>query len=763
MTKFILICCLLFSNFFWGQHKEVKIDFEELGSKVTILINDHRKRLKAVALHNENSLQKAAQDHSNYLAKTGTLSHVQNESNKKNPIDRVHFYDGKIYNKIGENVLFNIIEPKKYEAQDLDKLAIRIFNQWKNSPPHHKNMINQDFDAAAIGFAIDTKKNRLYATQVFGSTGAIIEKQLSENAFGLKVKNENCKKVSFNTQLAIGNSIQIESDEAVLYFHDKQKFESIFSHENDGIAIDFIEKEQMNCGNSNRFDVSPIYDGVLAKPVFRTELLDNNKAENEYKLITTVGKVPPHLIGKDIIANVVLIFNNCACEYIVPLKVNSETIDLFPIHPIIEKPKDAILSNKGILFSNEIRFDFDKNKVKPSNYNPYFTGDKVHSIQIYSYSSVEGNEAINTKLHKERAAIIEKFANDSLHINLKPSLKIEKENWEMCYLQLAMENLEDWINKPKNEIRKYINSNQEYWKEYLDAQRTSKLVINYYGELSNDIQEIDYETTFAELNLRTAIFEKNNTKAIAALVKLYQVEHTNCLFEELLFNEIKTNPALVQNAAAILSNNLQNEIKVIEFLKAWFEKFETLPLNSQHNLLVLYCKINKDLLENWDVNTAKLSNVTKPKTLKNQFIKFENNQKLQANYDYILLYYSNHINDYANINTYFERVYSSFKANCKTKEDRIKLALFLNHWSTYEYSVSLLLTEINKPTFSKEEALLLAQTATIFFDENTTKQNQQIINKVYQLNKKAWCNWQKENFNLLRNSQIKAEYCKRCE
>lgn len=126
MTKFILICCLLFSNFFWGQHKEVKIDFEELGSKVTIIINDHRKRLKAVALHNENSLQKAAQDHSNYLAKTGTLSHVQNESNKKNPIDRVHFYNGKIYNKIGENVLFNTIEPKKYEAQDLDKLAIKF-------------------------------------------------------------------------------------------------------------------------------------------------------------------------------------------------------------------------------------------------------------------------------------------------------------------------------------------------------------------------------------------------------------------------------------------------------------------------------------------------------------------------------------------------------------------------------------------------------------------------------------------------------------
>ena len=54
----------------------------------------------------------------------------------------------------------------------------------------------------------------------------------------------------------------------------------------------------------------------------------------------------------------------------------------------------------------------------------------------------------------------------------------------------------------------------------------------------------------------------------------------------------------------------------------------------------------------------------------------------------------------------------SFKSNIKTKEDRMNLALFVNHWSVYNYSIALLKAEMNKPTFSKEEALLLAQTAT---------------------------------------------------
>jgi hypothetical protein len=184
--------------------------------------------------------------------------------------------------------------------------------------------------------------------------------------------------------------------------------------------------------------------------------------------------------------------------------------------------------------------------------------------------------------------------------------------------------------------------------------------------------------------------------------------------------------------------------------------------NAQLNLLILYCRINSELLEKWDVNISKLTNVSKPASIENKFIAFKENKKLQSNFDYILLYYSNHINDYKNINRYFDRVFLSFKSNIKTKEDRIDLALFVNHWSVYSYSITLLKAEMNKPTFSKEEALLLAQTFTLFFEGNDVKTNQQILNKVYQLNKKEWCEWQKENFNLLRNDQIKSDFCKKC-
>ncbi|RTL13813.1 MAG: CAP domain-containing protein [Flavobacteriaceae bacterium] len=763
MSKFFLFVSFLFSISVFSQ-QEIEIDFKKLNSKVSALINEHRKSLKLKELTKDKFLQMAAEDHSLYLQNLGFLSHEQKDIKKKNPSDRVQLYGGKNFSGFGENILFTTIKKEKYSDKELDKLAITIFNQWKNSPPHYKNIINKDFDAADLGFFIDTKRNRIYATQVFGIKGVEIPNQLSENAFGVEEKNKKCRPIDFGTKLHIGNSIEIEGDNVILYYHDKQKFELMFSNPKDGIAIDFVEKEQMSCNKPNTFDVSQIYDGVMSEPIYREELLKNNTAQNEYKLITKVGEVPRHLVGKEIVANVILIFDNCACEYVVPLKVNSKTIDLFPLEPIIELTNDASLSNKGIIYTEELLFEFDKNKVKSNNESHYKLYDKVHSTQIYSYSSVEGNEIFNKKLHNERAIAIEKFARDSLNIKVKPSLVIAEENWEKCYIQLAMENMEYLASKPKNEIRNYINLKNKEFETYLNQQRVSKLVVNYYGEINKDsLSNEDYLGSFYDLNLRTAIFDKNYKNANLSLSKLYTLDYSISIFDETVFNELKSNPKLVQNATAVICKNFkQDYFKTTQFLKIWLEKFDTLPKNAQLNLLILYCRINSELLEKWDVNISKLTNVSKPASIENKFITFKENKKLQSNFDYILLYYSNHINDYKNINRYFDRVFLSFKSNIKTKEDRINLALFVNYWSAYNYSINLLKAEMNKPTFSKEEALLLAQTFTLFFEGNDVKTNQQILNKVYQLNKKEWCEWQKENFNLLRNDQIKSDFCKKC-
>jgi uncharacterized protein YkwD len=822
MRKILL--AILFLNLCSVSAQDLIIDYNQLSDEVLKQINSHRKTLKIGELKEDPILFKAAQDHSIYMNEENILSHEQMVIDKKFPKDRIKYYQGNDFNVFGENVLYTTIDVKHYSKTDILALAKKVFIQWKRSPPHYRNMISKDYELAGIAFSFDKKTRRLYATNVFGAKGVVIPNQLSNNAFGLSEKSIYCKNVDLGDQIHIGNGLRVEGDDVILYYYDIEKFKRIFKDPSDAIAIDFIEENQFQCASKNNFDVSLIYDGVLSKPIYRNELLSNNSAKNDFKIITKVGKVPEHLKDKNFTLNMVFIFNNCACEYAVPIDIKSRSIALFPIIPIVEIPKNTILSNKGIIKTDEHSFAFERNKIveKFEDTNEYIINDSflnldaisesgiiieydtlssenfdeiasnentasfseaeyediteeieipftiinetIHSTQIYSYSSIEGNEELNQKLYQERAIAIENFGKEHLDIAIKPSKIIAKENWETCYIQLEMENLGELATKSKEEIRNYINTNKTTWEGYLDQQRVSKLIANYYGEIEtkNPNNEV-YLQFLYEVNLRTGIYEKDYNRANLALAKLYDVTFCSAIFDEIVFSELMTNKKLVQNAcAALIKHHHYNHFKTVQFLKHWLNEYDTFNKDTQHNLLNLYCVTNEDLLNTWDVSTTKLANVTKPKSLEDSFELFDNDLNLTANYNYVALYYANHINDSEGTNHYFKEVYSSFKDNIKSSKDRVSLGLFLNHWNAYYKTIPLLKAEMKKPTFSKEEALLLAQTYAARETNENSDDLEYILKKAYQLNKNAWCNWQKKNKNLLRNTTVKAEFCKMC-
>jgi uncharacterized protein YkwD len=167
MQKIIITLLLLISSISFCQ--ETKIDFEELDTKVSDLINNHRNTLRLKSLEKDIFLKKAAEDQSSYIAKTKTLSHEQTTKNKKMPINRVDFYQGQEFILVGENLLYTGIQDKTYSDIDLDVLAAKIFNLWKNSPNHYKNMINSKYYYAEFGFCLDWKNKRIYVAQVFGA------------------------------------------------------------------------------------------------------------------------------------------------------------------------------------------------------------------------------------------------------------------------------------------------------------------------------------------------------------------------------------------------------------------------------------------------------------------------------------------------------------------------------------------------------------------------------------------------------------------
>ncbi len=159
---------LLISTLSFSQNQN-KIDLEKLKTKVYQLVNEERSNNDRKVLGLDTYLKKAADDHAKYIAKAQTFSHEQTDAKKQNPKERVSFYGGNSFVLVGENLLFTGIKDQIYTEADLDTLALKMFNLWKKSPNHLKNILDHQYFYTEIGFSIDWENKKIYAVQLFGA------------------------------------------------------------------------------------------------------------------------------------------------------------------------------------------------------------------------------------------------------------------------------------------------------------------------------------------------------------------------------------------------------------------------------------------------------------------------------------------------------------------------------------------------------------------------------------------------------------------
>ena len=168
MKTQITLFLIFVSTFSFSQNQN-KIDLEKLKTKVYQLVNEERSNNDRKLLGLDAHLKKAADDHAKYIAKAQTLSHEQTDSKKQSPKDRVYFYGGNSFVLVGENLLFTGIKDQIYSEADLDTLALKMFNLWKKSPNHLKNILDHQYLYTEISFSIDWENKKIYAVQMFGA------------------------------------------------------------------------------------------------------------------------------------------------------------------------------------------------------------------------------------------------------------------------------------------------------------------------------------------------------------------------------------------------------------------------------------------------------------------------------------------------------------------------------------------------------------------------------------------------------------------
>lgn len=764
-NKTILFLLLFLPAIGFSQLTEKDKDF--LRQELSEQINDLRVSLGVKPLKFNDTLQKAAVFHSEYMAKYDVLSHDETRSKYSTPKKRVSEFEGSIFDIVGENILYSTPQSFPLKKKELVALANEMFTSWKNSPPHYANMIDPEYVFADLGFKTETKKDIVYATQVFGRKGHVVENQISDNAFGLVKAPKDCEKEysSFsNLIMSMGNNLEIEGNEVVLYYHDISYFKKIFSNPTDGVAIDLISKEQMACGKPNELDFSPVYDGILLKPFYSQEMLANNTAESDYRVITKVGEIPAEYQSEDYTPSLVLIKNGKACKYIYPSQVQSKAYELRPIEPIIKDEQSVELVEEGVVQTQIVNYDFQTNITRPVS-NPLVRKypDPIHSVRIISYSSVEGDSVNNDKLHKARAAYIQNQLTRKLRV---PVEKIEidaRENWSMMDFQLNYFERDELTSISHDSLKSILATDDKSlpWDSLLFSQRRATAIINYEGQFSDSLSH----ESIGEFNLRTAVAYNNPKLANKALYTMYNKKNYNpyILFEPQIREFIESNPKTIANYSALLSRNyLIDPYAVSSFIHNCLVRLDKLDLDAKTNLLHLYTLVGTHLLDNWDVPSERLSNVIHPLKIK-KFSSTEIKDELVLNLHLTFIDYFGQVNDGPNISKSFYFIADYFQTRSLEPEDDVDLALFFNKWSMYKMAIKHLLPRLEEDKLNDNGLFLLAQTMNFTNYGDETGEYIEVHQKAIEADQDRWCRWLNIDFQVKRNHKIKRLYCESCE
>lgn len=725
-------------------------------------VNQLRDSLGLEPLLQNEVLQKAALDHSKYMAKNKVLSHDE-KGPGRTVAKRVRRAGSRDFEIVGENILFNEVNSFKFNQKKLEELAREMYLQWRNSPPHYRNMIQQAYVFGDIGISADSKTGRIYATQVFGSKGVRVEGQISKNGFGIRASREECSSLSDNLLTNMGNSIGIRNDTIFFTYHNISNVKRFLTGAKDGFAIDLIDRDQMSCGGPNVLDMSKVYDGVLLEPVFRDEVFRRNTAEGEHRLITYLGVVPESLKGRNLALGMVYLKNGQMCMYTVPAYAPSDAYVMEPFEPKLINPKKE-LSNNVIWATEKLEFDFERGALTSRN-QPKIERAKealdVYSIKVLSYSSVEGSSESNIRLHENRGKYIEKYIKSRLS---DKDFKVDidaQENWRLMDFQLRYLFADSLLELSHEELKALIASGDESqdWDQLLFEQRSSTAFINYLKE----VDPMEWQVELPELNLVTAIVQGDNIRANQAMYEMYQrKDRVIRVFEDQVFDALLKDKELVQNASALIAHAYDfDRKKATMFVHAWASRLDELSSAAKENVLHLYSILGYELVQKWDVSAKKLSNVIHPKRLEG-LINNDLPSQIMLNANLTFLYYYGHTLENEGLQRSFDFVKDYMEEKSFTEPQLTKLVLFFNDWSRYDLTNKYLIKSFDEGVISDENLFILAHTISRYEKGEHHDKYLEIMREMKKRAPEYWCEWIDSEFQILRDHEIKQMYCETC-
>lgn len=738
-------------------------------------LDELRKSKNLGPLAHDAILAKAAEDQALYMQVNDTVTHQQKTPKKVQPVDRVVFYKGT-HDGVGENCLFSYIQ-KRYLKNAKNKkdtsttiiityeqAAEGIFQLWKNSPLHYKNMIDPRYEVQGLGLVYNPANKKLFAAQVFGIKPYTYDKELLPllSDYGIKPKNAAIcaalEKEKLN-DYPFGDRFFREGNKIYIYKHNPQDFYNTFKDPQDKVAIDIMQRDQFPCGEPNRFNGSPYYDGVLLPPVTFKEIFARNQGQNG-ALLAYVCTIPPELADRKIKYSVVIIKNNCQCSYTTPICQDTKLYDLINLQPFWDTIPTALATDSfHLTIKQKIRFQRGKAEVNPHDLGTTIAklqnlGQFVKSVKLNAYSSVEGDAAVNKRLAEQRARVILSKLQPCLPKNVNAQVAAA-ENWNLFYRQIRntpYAYLKSWNELAiKNALR---DSLKKPLAPQLDEERYTEFEIEvsgYYDNFSNG----DVISAGVNKWIQAGDFNKAHQLQSRLIRKYIAGEVTLETISEYDFgDDTLVIPFYINLLAAKCLNPENEEFQDKKRMQQLFKRFSE-SKKSQYNFCIYairYYVATGDTL----VNFERLENMVKsceelapPKAV----------NSLRLNFHLTAMNYYTRENVHDKMTEHINAIHNLFSTVKLDDNSAFKLALYFSYYSMTRWVVELLEPYIEKNKQERFNHLYLAAGA-VLYNSPYPEKYMNALARYIQLYPDDFVIWVGSDFQLMRHPEFKDPYCK---
>lgn len=744
-------------------------------------LNKLREEKNCTPLIEDKTLGEAAKDQADYMLGINQLSHNQKTKGKETPQKRVFHYKGT-HDQVGENCIKIYLKKSMYDkntkkttiANTYEEAAQELYTGWKNSPGHYKNMITEGYDVEGLGFAFNKDSSSLFVAQVFGAKPFVPIKGVSipTDAFGIKeplpaickcFEEKTAKKVFETFQTGVyGDSITVRCE-------DLKSMKAFFNHPSDAIFFDVVIREQFPCEKNNLLHGSPIHDGVMLKPILFKEIFKLNKAKDGKNLFAVLCKVPEQFKNYNFDINYGIIKQGFKCTYTWPSTAPGKNLEILELYPkwLYEEGKKIIPDTFDGTLDFIIPFERGKSTLskrdekkiseKLSIYKPY-----IKSININTYSSVEGNSDMNIKLQEKRATVIVELIQKQTELSANFNIEA-KENWDEFYLQIKPSPFKYLGNLSHDEIK--IKLKQKPLLDSIDfllrKTRTAKISIKlnaivndsssahlimavYKKSLkSNDsLKAFNYQNKLLEHAFNNRFDREEITHLEVPITKKFLPIWTNYLAAAITDSgyiySYDTRSKLLE-AANLDTNFLPMQFNIcIMSLKYLHQYSDTLiPINK------LEIKMNKC----FKMGDTKLDSTLVYHMLLNYSILSAYNHWIRYEYDKI----DKHL---LNIKKYYPSAQI-------TEYEALRLGLLFNLYARYKWTSELILPYLRKNTNNEDLTFLFVETYG-GSDGGSIDEEEWIkyLKRAKSMNPKRFYKWINEsNFQYLRYPTIKKEFC----